>query len=128
MRRPKGKQRSFVHYEASLLFLSLSLFVLKWHMGFACLRSPTLATPNLYRLVPGSLGFRFTGGVCKVSHQHTLKAKRTTQPKTRLYQLLSQQSHLLPTLFIPKDYKLQTSLSLKDFNQKVLVCYSNMLQ
>ena len=91
------------HYSFS--FSHLSLFFVKWHMGFACLRSPTLATPNLYRLVPGSLGFRFTGGVCKLFHQHILKAKRTTQPKTRFYQLLSHQSHLLPLLFIPKDFK-----------------------
>ena len=37
-----------------------------------CIWCPTLATPDLYRLVPGSLGFRFTGGAYMVSHQHTL--------------------------------------------------------
>jgi hypothetical protein len=50
----KGKQRSFMYYESSLLFLYLSLFFVKWHMGFACLRFlSTLTTPNLYRLAPG---------------------------------------------------------------------------
>ena len=99
-----------------------------------CIWCPTLATPNLYHLVLGSLGFYLqevyiwclTNTPCKQSVLHKQKQDSINPcPSNHIYFPRSQLSFHSQRFQVNRN-KLQTNLSLKDFNHKVLVCYSNM--